>query len=90
MNASIIEDRINFLTECAKDEGEEIKESSVRSFRSFIEWGIVHGNFLDEPILSLTPNNEIYATWEQGKKHCFLFRNDGSIKYLTVNGGGHE
>jgi len=84
MNTTLIEERINFLSECAKNEGEKIKESSVKSFQSFIEWANSLRNFGGEPILSLTPDNEIYATWEQERKHCFLFRVDGSIKYFVI------
>jgi len=84
MDISIIEKRINYLIECAKDEGEEVKESSLKSFQSFIEWADSLGNFGGEPTLSLTPDNELYATWEQERKHCFLFRDDMNIKYFTV------
>ena len=84
MNISFIENNINYLIECAKDENEGIKEGSLKSFWSFIEWGNAHGNFLNDPIVSLTPNNELYATWQQEKKHCFLFHDDGNIKYFVI------
>ena len=85
MNIMEIENRLNYLHHCVLEEGQTINESSLNSFRAFVEWGDKHGNFLSEPTISLTPDNEIYATWQQVKKHCFRFHADGSIKYVVVD-----
>lgn len=57
------------------------------SFLNFIE--LIKDDVKDNLIISLTPDNEIYATWQRNKnhcpqmKHCLLFKTDGIIKYVT-------
>ena len=70
-----ITNRLRELFNDAKEEDEfaSIKVGSLRSFHNFLRLNIN----LKCPLIALTPENEIYASWEEGKDKIF------SIKFLT-------
>ena len=82
MTANMVKvlDRITELRRCAEEDGEKINEKSVSSFIDFVTDKYYEG----EPTISLTPDNEVYATWGTNKKNCFRFHGDGSIKHFTM------
>ena len=76
-----ISERIHQLNIEVQEEG-GINSVSLSSFLHFTELIGEHvGNSL---VLSLTPDNEIYATWKGTKKHCLRFMADGNIKYFVT------
>ena len=83
MNINEIKNRISELKKDLSDEGDgEIKEGSLKSFLAFVDWAWLNGIY-DNPAISLTPQNEIYATWgPYSKRHSFLFRADGTLKHI--------
>lgn len=79
-----INKRIDYLRECIAEEGGKINQKSLDTFIDFV----TDVKYEGDPQISLTPDNDIYATWETDKKHCFRFYNDGSIKHFMVDKGG--
>jgi len=77
-----ISDRIHKLSLLAEEEDSNIDPISLSSFLYFTE--LIGEHVRHSLIISLTPENEIYATWEGSKKHCLRFMADGMIKYFSI------
>lgn len=77
----IISDRIHELSLLAEEEGSIIDPISLSTFLNFTE--LISEHVRNNLVISLTPDNEIYATWEGSKKHCLRFMADGMIKYFS-------
>ncbi len=77
-----ISERITELVISAQEECSNIDGISLSSFLHSLE--LFRDSVRENLILSLTPNNEIYATWEGVKKHCLCFKVDGTIKYFVM------
>jgi hypothetical protein len=75
-----ISERLTQLNCDAIEEGGSINPISLSSFLHFTE--LLGEHVRDSLVLSLTPENEIYAIWEGSKKHCLRFSEDGNIKYF--------
>lgn len=76
-----IDERLDYLKDCAKEEGGAINEESVQSFLSFMKW---MSGTAGTPAISLTPDNEVYATWEGNRVDSFRFYANGMIKHITI------
>ena len=77
-----ISERIHQLSFDAREEGGIIDPISLSSFLHFTE--LIGEHVRDSLIISLTPENEVYATWQGSKKHCLRFMADGVIKYFLI------
>jgi len=68
-----IKNRLIELQEDVKDEGKEINTPSIVDFCKFSE--MIDEEILKEFKLSITPDGDIYANWENGKyKNCMHFK----------------
>lgn len=81
VQAMDIEKRIQDLETMAQEEGESIDKVSLKTFRQFIRWLKPSS----EPSITLTPQNEIYTSWEEpGKKYLFRFLLNGDIRFIPI------
>lgn len=68
-----------------EDEGGEINKSSLKDFANFNE---LVDDFIGESlVISLTPDNNIYASWLLGKdRYSFHFKGNGDISFVVMKG----
>ncbi len=80
-----ISKRLDKLISGVAEEGGRIDALSLSSFLNFAE--LLSDKTKNSIVLSLTPDNEIYATcWHGGKKHCMTFKKGeyGVIEYFVM------
>jgi hypothetical protein len=75
-------DRLQELKVYAEEEKTEINGASLVLFLNFLK--LMTNCIEDQIVISLTPENEIYATWEGGVKYCLRFRKDNIIKFIVT------
>jgi len=78
MKITNLHDKLNKLREDAAEEGMDISSESISNFWKFI---------YETPHLSLTPDGNIYASWE---KVSLVFYKGGGIKTIKRFSQGEE
>lgn len=78
-----IENRIKDLQDICIEEGlESIHVESWKLFLNFLNFLQGCGNLKSSPDISVTPDCEVYATWDQKKtRYFFRFMTDKTIRF---------
>ena len=75
-------DRLQELKVYAEEEETEISEASLILFLNFLK--LMDDCVANQLIISLTPENEVYATWKGVDKYCMRFGKDNTIKFIVI------